>query len=73
MEKRFRHLIMFLPTLIYFILHRKKKHEMYLVFKQLSEKKWYKWQWRILDGVMRVYPQTEVYEPELKDEFKDEE
>lgn len=58
MEKRFRHLVMFPPTLIYFCLHRKKKQKMYLLFKQLAEKKWYKWQWRILDSVMRVYPQT---------------
>lgn len=58
MKKRFRHLVMFPPTLIYFSLQRKKKREMYLLFKQLAEKKWYKWQWRILDGVMRVYPQT---------------
>lgn len=58
MEKRFKHLVMFPPILIYFSLQRKKKRKMYLLFKQLAEKKWYKWQWRILDGVMRVYPLT---------------
>ncbi|QWB31971.1 hypothetical protein [Exiguobacterium acetylicum] len=58
MEKQFKHLVMFPPMLIYFSLQRKKKRKMYLLFKQLAEKKWYKWQWRILDGVMRVYPQT---------------
>lgn len=51
--RKLRNHAMFVPTLIYFAIRRNEKRRMYELFKQLAYKKWSKWQWDILDSLMR--------------------
>ena len=71
--RHIRNQLMYVPVLIFYFSVRKTHREHYILFKQLAYKKWFPIQWRLLDGVMQVYPETEVYEPELKEEYKDKE
>lgn len=68
--KKTRNQLMYLPTVIFYLVNRKKMRSHYLLFKQLAYDKWYPIQWLLLDGIMQVYPETPTYEPELKDEVK---
>lgn len=69
--KKINHQLMYLPTVIFYLVNRKKMRNHYILFKQLAYSKWHPIQWRLLDGIMQVYPETPTYHPELKEEVKE--